>query len=305
MGGQEEQEAATKGEEGEEMVARCKKLFQEDCLFQAVRLERDIADKFPNEHSKHKAFMQQVRDASEEAEGFCKDLQGDDGWNHVYGSKEDDIRVWYKPEADSPIHALRVAATIDAPLEYLLVMVNEITLFPSWLPFISDSELLSKPSKCERVCWWKIKSPLPAIFSHRDSCVYGRAIDGLDEDGCVLLLIRSLEEMEGVTFPEVKPKTVRIDIKYAAVKLIPINNNKTKVVAAGSVDPKIHKLPSWLINWVATKVCYMGVILWGRNARRVAEGKKDCLHRQRMREDAEFYAWMSARVHSFNERNGH
>jgi hypothetical protein len=72
------------------------------------------------------------------------------------GSREGDVRVWHRPEPGSDIHALKVnpqrapsrrqqrprralharvadwgyppqvAADVDAPLEYLLVLVNEV-----------------------------------------------------------------------------------------------------------------------------------------------------------------------------------
>ena len=42
-------------------------------------------------------------------------------------------------------------------------------------------------------------------------------------------------------------------------------------MAFGNVDPKLAVLPTWLINWVATKVCYVGVWQWDRHARRISE----------------------------------
>lgn len=132
--------------------------------------------------------------------------------------------------------------------------------------------------------------------------------------------------MHDVTHPEVHPRTTRMEIKYAAVKLYPLSADKTRISAAGSVDPKLQKIPAWLINWVsppffsrratcisgtefkcvlavqvATKVCSVGMRMWESNAKRIAhpvEGKKECAHRQRMREDPEFYGWMSQRVSS-------
>ena len=87
---------------------------------------------------------------------------------------------------------------MDAPLEYLLVLLNEITLLHKWLPFIGGSDLLSRPARCERVAWVKLRSPAPIMLHHRDACFYGRAIDGLDEDGCVLVLVSNPVPCEGV-----------------------------------------------------------------------------------------------------------
>jgi len=55
------------------------------------------------------------------------------------------------------------------------------------------------------------------------------------------------------------------------VSLVPLANGGTRIMAFGNVDPKLAVLPTWLINWVATKVCYVGVWQWDRHARRISE----------------------------------
>eukprot|EP00286_Rhodomonas_abbreviata_P028443 CAMPEP_0181298692 /NCGR_PEP_ID=MMETSP1101-20121128/5922_1 /TAXON_ID=46948 /ORGANISM="Rhodomonas abbreviata, Strain Caron Lab Isolate" /LENGTH=344 /DNA_ID=CAMNT_0023403739 /DNA_START=1 /DNA_END=1035 /DNA_ORIENTATION=+ len=287
-------------DEGKRMVEECMALFADDKVFQASRLERRIAAEFPDLHEENLEKLKKVSTCAEEADRMCADLDGDEGWKCVReAAKEGDVKVWYRPEKDCAIHALRVDAIADASLEYMLVLINEVTLFKEWLPFIGGSELLARPSRCERVAWWKMWSPAAALVQHRDCCLHGTAIDGLDEDGCVLVLIRGHEEgVHGVEHPELKPRTTRMEIKYAAVKLIPLPDGRTRVRAVGSVDPKLQVLPAWLINWIATKVCAVGMHMWESNAKRVEEGKKDCAHRQRMREDAEFYTWMTNRVQS-------
>jgi hypothetical protein len=50
---------------------------------------------------------------------------------------------------------------------------------------------------------------------------------------------------------------------------------------------------------VATKVCYVGVKMWERKAKRVAEGNGECAHRRRMEEDKVLYGWVHDRVASW------
>jgi hypothetical protein len=113
--------------EGLAMLADCRRFFEDDKLFQALRVERKLAEQHPELH-KESELVEKVRVAGHEAEEACKDLDGDGGaWTVVReGAFDGDCRVWYREEEGAAIHSLRVAADIEAPLEYLLVLLNEV-----------------------------------------------------------------------------------------------------------------------------------------------------------------------------------
>lgn len=75
--------------------------------------------------------------------------------------------MWYRAEEGSALHTIRCDYDMDAPLEYILVLLNEIQLLHKWMPFIGGSDELSHPSRCERVAWVKIRSPTPLVLYHR------------------------------------------------------------------------------------------------------------------------------------------
>ena len=128
--------------------------------------------------------------------------------------------------------------------------------------------------------------------------MYARAIDGLDEDGCVLVLMRSFEDGGGdVTHPKPEARTTRITMKFGAIELFPTAQGRTRVRAIALLDPQIHVLPGWLINWVVTKVCYMGMRRWEHHAQKLRDNA-DGPHKHRMRENASYYSWVIARVRS-------
>jgi hypothetical protein len=80
---------------------------------------------------------------------------------------------------------------LQAPLEYLLVLMNEVHLFKEWLPFVGDSQTLLHSKRCLKHAWVKLESPFPWLVNNRDACLECKAIDGLDEDGSVLVLIKT------------------------------------------------------------------------------------------------------------------
>ena len=110
------------------LLADCRRFWEDDKLFQALRAERKLAALHPELHKKESELVERVRAAGHEAEEACKDLEGDgNAWTEVRkGSFEGDCRVWYREEEGAAIHSLRVAADIEAPLEYLLVLLNEV-----------------------------------------------------------------------------------------------------------------------------------------------------------------------------------
>jgi hypothetical protein len=241
----------------------------------------------------------------------CTDMQGDEGWTEVRaGTFEGDCRVWYRPDPGSPVHSLRVSADIDAPLEYLLVLLNEVSLYNTWLPFIGDSQTLSRPARCSQYAWVKVKSPAAVLLHHRDALIHCKAIDGLEEDGRVLVLVRSCVPGQdaqegtgagradaGMPCPDGGTRCVRVDVKVAAICLEPLLNGGTRLTAMGNIDPKMDALPAWLINWVATKVCAVGVWQLARTALRIAAGTDEaCPHRRAMCDKQDFYKWVHSRV---------
>lgn len=47
-----------------------------------------------------------------------------------------DVRVWYRAEEGSSLHTIRCDYDMDAPLEYILVLLNEIALLEKATPYM-------------------------------------------------------------------------------------------------------------------------------------------------------------------------
>jgi hypothetical protein len=287
--------------EGIKMRDECIALYADDKLLQAARLEKELEKKFPKIHSESAETLKPIRVAGDEAQLFHDEFNSTEGWTCVrQGSSPEDVNVWIRHEPGNALHTFRVEGEVDAPAEFLLVLMNEITLFDEWLPFIGGSRELAIPSRCERYAWVKFWSPAPAVVHHRDFCMYGRAIDGLDEDGCVLVLMKSFEGTAecGAVEPPPEARTTRIAMKFGAIELFPIAKGRTRIRAIALLDPKIRVLPAWLLNWVSTKVCYMGLRRWEHRAQQLRDGAEDVPHKARMREKSDYYSWVIARVRS-------
>jgi hypothetical protein len=283
--------------EGINLRERCLALFADDRILEAARLEKVLAEKFPKIHSESDEILKTLRHIGEEAARFHAEFESTDGWKCVCkGATPSDISVWIRHEPGNVLHTLRVEGELDAPTELILVLMNEIALFDLWLPFIGGSRELACPSRCERYAWVKLWSPAPQVIHHRDACLYVRAIDDLDEDGCVLVLLRSFEEPAPIARPDLEPRTTRVNVKFGALEFFPTAQKRTRIRAIALVDPKLSILPVWLINWVATKWCVLGMRHLENQAQLLRDKGDDCPHKRCMHEKDDYYQWGIERI---------
>jgi len=149
-------------------------------------------------------------------------------------------------------------------------------------------------------------------------------VDGLDEDGCVLLTIWSVgqgaeacgqsqdrrsefeDNVENLRNSDGYSKTVRLLVEEAIIKFIPINEHRTKMIIKSCAKPQLplDVVPQWLLQFVASKMAKVAMLQWEAQAQRVAPGATDArgnTHRRRMRQNHEFYEWMAGRVGAFFE----
>lgn len=106
-----------------------------------------------------------------------------------------------------------------------------------------------------------------------------------------LSIIRSIDEGQ-LYFNEPAPKTkeghIRLDIKRGYHYFQYINDNKTRYVTILNTDPKLEMIPSWLINYMMTKVCYQMLAIVQDKAKKV----ESTIYAERIRNRPGFYGKM-------------
>mmetsp|Transcript_22560 Transcript_22560/g.29537 ORF Transcript_22560/g.29537 Transcript_22560/m.29537 type:complete len:432 (+) Transcript_22560:118-1413(+) len=282
----------------DQILNECRELGANDKLFQLQRLAKTYQDLYPRHFETHQEELGPLLRESEEALFLLNQFKSMEGWNLIL---EKDVNVWHRQlQEDRHIHGLRTDYVMEADMNSVLVLLNEIGLYKRWLPFVEGAEELERQSRCSSIAWVKIWSPPP--LKPRDLCVHGRAIDGLDEDGCTVLILKAVNEEElGLERPsQAQKNTVRMEMKITVIQFIPVERNKTRIRTLSYADPQLPftDVPSWLLNFICSNMARIGLKMWESHGQAIAQKKKGKSehHRKRMKENPEFYQWMEERV---------
>mmetsp|Transcript_9033 Transcript_9033/g.27151 ORF Transcript_9033/g.27151 Transcript_9033/m.27151 type:complete len:347 (+) Transcript_9033:88-1128(+) len=291
-----------------------------DKLFQAIRvfeqLENSIgaatgstselseSERELVEEIRHKldndASILEMKKRSKECFELLRDCDSTDNWEMRYNGQS--TKVWYKREPGSAIHSVKTEGIISADFIRLASLIYETDLYPLFWWFVREMKDIKKLGRCCKAVHGIYQAFWP-IYD-REVPILGYAVDGFDEDNCLLLFFRSLRpddiDNEGnvIELPEKPPRSVRIDLNIAGMKFVPAGKNATKMTLICNLDPKIASVPAPLVNWATRSVF--------RASLRMLEVKANDLdgmpHIQRMQTNP-FYTWLSERLNEYFEQH--
>jgi hypothetical protein len=162
------------------------------------------------------------------------------GWINCYAGAS--TRVDYRPDPDKVSHTMRAQGEIRAPLRDVAALLNEPDLFPSVFWFVTRVEVLGVQGRFKRAADLTFISPPPLSNRHVRLC--GFAVDGLDEDDCVLVVSRDLRDSDGfVPLADENPahrRAVRARVHYSMFELKPKSPGITKVRLIANSDPNVR-----------------------------------------------------------------
>ena len=162
--------------------------------------------------------------------------------------KEENGVVVYSREIDgSDIIKVKTQVVIDANMEKIRSILDDVSNRGKWVPFLEESRVLKKYSATEKLEYSLFAAPWPA--SDRDFVYHQRL---LYKDDKKIVFVMNVEEHE---LMPVQDGIVRADMIESQYTLISLTNNKTKVELIFYADPK-GWLPDWLINKIQQVLPY-------------------------------------------------
>lgn len=274
------------------------KLLQAGRLLSQVKSAADLTDAI---HARLRTQqLTQISGECREIRDVIATLDSADGWTLSYDSAS--TKVWYRREAHTSTHTMRVDGTIRAPLLNLVTLLYEADLYKDLLWFVERSEILAETGRLRRAAHFQLYAPFP--LSPRDAVVYGFAVDGLDEDGCILVCSRSLRESDGIPIPPITQdndngKVVRANIHISGYELTPMGTDVTRVRFIFNIDPQLPFLPSPLINWSSRMLCR-----WSLQAMEARSRDLPASYQAR-RASKDIYRWFDHRLKTYSAANPH
>lgn len=180
----------------------------------------------------------------------------DASWTLSYSSAQ--TRVWYRREPNTATHSILTEGEIRAPLVNVAALIYEADLYEQLFWYVTAARAVP----VRNATWLKraahIATYVPWPLYRRDVVVYAFGVDGMDEqDGCVMVVSRSLRDDDEVDHSEVAPapRTVRVDMHNSGFELVPISPGVVKAKVLVNVDPHLSFVPIALINWIARMFC--------------------------------------------------
>jgi hypothetical protein len=163
-------------------------------------------------------FVIRLRAEVNEVQRILADIRDVSRWNLMKDA--DGVSTFYRNEAGSPVHSLRIQGQVKSSLVNIAALISEADLYPTWLSIVSQAKLLADFSRFKKAV--HITANMPWPLSARDMHLYGFGVDMLAEEKIVVVAIRDALPSDPTHEQPVQGNAVRVECKFAGVLLKPI-----------------------------------------------------------------------------------
>lgn len=169
----------------------------------------------------------------------------------VLKKNKDGVKVYTKHNHKSPFNLLKAESQIGVSIDKMLELIFDVNKHKLWVYNTVQSVLIKKIGPYELLYYGETYAPWPV--SNRDLILHLTA--KLDS-------ITGICKINAISEPHLKPLVngkVRVPRSVSEWTLIPINQNKTKVIYTLDIDPGGH-IPAWLVNFASVEGPYLSFI---------------------------------------------
>ncbi len=159
------------------------------------------------------------------------------GWKLV--KDKNNIQVYTLKVADSDILKAKTTTIINAPMERIQALLDDVKNRHKWVPYLKKSEAITEYKNNKRLEYSLFAAPWPA--SDRDFVYQLELISDLEKQR-IYKMVSVVSEL----MPENKDN-IRAELYESNYTLTAINENTTRIELTFHVNPK-GWLPDWLIN---------------------------------------------------------
>jgi len=166
-------------------------------------------------------------------------------WTEV--KHHNDIRVYNRPIAGSPLKEFKGVALMDASLSECIKVLDDSAAYHHWFQYVSDVRELKVNADHSKVLY--VVHDLPWPVQDRDNVLFGE----IKQNPATLEVLISISGMP--TFLGKDERYIRVPQAKAQFVLSPVTKEKTQVTYFANVDSG-GDIPAWLSNAVAVDAPY-------------------------------------------------
>lgn len=256
---------AIKSLAAEKKYLKAQKLIEEDLkcglsslssddqeLIKVINTRADAA-KVIIESWRHRTSNQMTK-GEETAESQNNGIEND--WEK--GPERFNTKTFFKYEEGSGLISVLLEGQQDElPVFEQMSVINEVSLFKTFIPFCVDSQKCLTISHGEMVAYFRLSM---TVIS-RDAAIHAYGVDCLEEYGLIVLLGESVDSYDGIEIP-FKPagwghQIMQVKEFNAVIEVLSPNAARTCIIT--TVDPKVL-LPRSLVNFAIKNLA--ALVLW-------------------------------------------
>lgn len=281
-------------------------LIAEERLFAAGRL---LSQHQSELEPRLLAILGMARDCEDAVADLIADADGSWSRQGESHSKRDTV-IYYKIDEHTRL-TCRIESLMEPNLLVpLLSVLNEVKLFPDWIPHwylphvgISKTQVLDQWGRCNKKVHILAHTPWP--FKQREVYMNVVAVDDIEDREFIAVRLRSVEE----DIPPKDEDVERVDFEGVFVfRACPhdhplrlhskrdYRNNPLLVSFKVYMDPHMTAVPVSIINFFTRTVIGQMWDMLLQVAEEVRDGFRPN-HQDRIRNQAELYDWVQARIH--------
>jgi len=231
---------------------------------------------------------------------ILKELDNDEGWTV---ERNDGLKVLYKKDSATGLISLRMEAEIEIPLINMITLINEVDLWPHWVPFIRKQAEVKVIHRGAKVYY--LEAGLPYPLPNRDMHIYGIGVNRLYENGTVMIMAKSvdhdLEFFRSHNAQKIeKPGSVHVDIHLGAFEVNPLGPNKIHYRAVVHANPNFSWVPDSVINFTIRKA---SGFIFNQIVKHAKKFKGSAWEEETQKPGKrEFYDWLNNEVNEYFEK---
>eukprot|EP01094_Clydonella_sp_ATCC50884_P017553 TRINITY_DN3075_c0_g1_i1.p1 TRINITY_DN3075_c0_g1~~TRINITY_DN3075_c0_g1_i1.p1 ORF type:complete len:310 (+),score=113.75 TRINITY_DN3075_c0_g1_i1:93-1022(+) len=212
-------------------------------------------------------LITQLRFDVKDCTSLLEDLMSDEDWE--LGVEKATIKTFMKshPDLDHTLITVKGRCEVEAPVQNVVMLMNEIDLYHKWVPLVKSGENMLEMNPFDKMMHVFFNFPMPINFvmSARDVVFHGYVVKK-DEDGKPAWVVNvrdarpeEEERMKRDYNFEIEEQSkgyVRCQLVNGGMHLVPHGRNKCTVECELSVNPQLN-LPTSIVGLLCRKFAYM------------------------------------------------
>eukprot|EP01029_Cantina_marsupialis_P028260 TRINITY_DN775927_c0_g1_i1.p1 TRINITY_DN775927_c0_g1~~TRINITY_DN775927_c0_g1_i1.p1 ORF type:complete len:302 (+),score=69.17 TRINITY_DN775927_c0_g1_i1:44-949(+) len=255
------------------------------CLENNVKVSSEKLDK-----------VQKVKETCDEIDDCLNMIHDEKDWKFLKETSQTVVHHKKVVTEDKKVVWIKLEGPIQGDIQHLISLFYEHDCYSKWIPFMGKCSSLEEPNEFSKVLLMRSNLPFLCPFSNRDLVASAKAIDLLEEQRSILLIVKPVRKGDGQTKkPIPDPESGYVRSELVAYILLTLNS-KREINFKGvfEVDGKVKFVPDKIVHSLQCQFSYLLLKRIRKYMKTIAEDKDYV--KNSMASNASMYARLQEKV---------